>query len=273
MSQKWKYEDIDWSLFDPTKVNIDILRIIKAGSVIEHNSVDYGLYLKGVFAADSSIHKEIDDWAADEIKHGKVLAQWVKLVDPSYDFEDRFKAYAQGFPIDTHAQESIRGSCAAELLTRCMVEIGTTSFYTAVKDATDEPLLKHICTKIAADEFRHYKLFYKHLGRYQAQEKLGFFKRFRITMNRLMEDQDDELPFAFYTANAETAPYNRRRYIQEYGKIVYGCYQKIHVERSMAMFCKAIGANPQGWLQKMLTFVAFRMLSSKAAKYAKAVTS
>lgn len=274
MSQNWKYEDIDWSLFDPSKVNPEILRIIKAGSVIEHNGSDYGLYLKNVFAEDALLRKEIQSWAADEIKHGKVLADWVKLVEPSYDFDERFKAYVKGFPIDTQAKESIRGSCGAELLTRCMVEIGTSSFYAAVKDATDEPLLKQICAKIAADELRHYKLFYKHFQRYQAKEKLNFFKRFKVTMGRLLlGEQDDELPFAYYIANCETAPYNRLRYTQVYSKIVYSCYQKIHIDRGMALFCKAIGTNPQGWLQKILTFFVFKMLSSKAAKYAKVVES
>lgn len=271
MSGKWKFKDIDWSLFNPQKVNPEILRLIKAGSVIEHNGSDYGRYLKNVFASDPAFQKEIEGWSKDEIKHGKVLAEWVKLADPTYDFEDRFKAYVEGYPIDTEAKESIRGSCGAELLTRCMVEIGTSSFYTAIKDATDEPLLKHICSKIAADELRHYKLFYTYFKHYQAKERLNFFRRFKVTMSRLLENQDDELPFAYYIANRETAPYSRRRYTQAYAKIVYSCYQKTHVQNGMALFCKAIGVNPQGWLQKILSAVVYRTLSSKAAKYAKAV--
>lgn len=270
MSEKWKFEDIEWSLFDPQKVNPETLRVIKAGSVVEHNGSDYGIYLKNVFKGDALFEKEIEGWSTDEIKHGKVLAEWVTMADPTYNFEERFKAYVDGFPIDTEAKESIRGSRGSELLTRCMVEIGTSSFYTAVKDATDEPLLKHICGKIAADELRHYKLFYTHFQRYQDKEKLNFFRRFKVAISRLLENEDDELAFAYYTANAETAPYNRRHYTQVYGKAVYSYYQKIHVERSMALFCKALGMNPQGWLYKIMSFVAYRTLSSKAAKYAKA---
>lgn len=265
MSGHWNFEDINWSLFDPRKVNPEILKLIKAGSVIEHNGSDYGRYLKNVFASDYQLQMEIEGWSKDEIKHGKVLAEWVKLADPTFNFEDRFNAYVKGFPIDTDAKESIRGSCAAELLTRCMVEIGTSSFYTAVKDRTEEPLLKQICGKIAADELRHYKLFYTHFKRYQVKEKLNFFKRFKVTMTRLLEDQDDELPFSYYIANCETAPYNRKRYTKIYGRILYGCYQKSHVNQGMALFCKAIGANPQGWLQKFLSFVVYRAMASKAA--------
>lgn len=271
MSGKWKFEDINWSLFDPQKVNPEILALIKAGSVIEHNGTDYGRYLSNVFEGDKVFEKEIEPWSKDEIKHGKVLAQWVKMADPTFDFDARFKEYVKGFPIDTEAKESIRGSRAAELLTRCMVEIGTSSFYTAIKDATDEPLLKHICTKIAADELRHYKLFYTHLKRYQEKENLNFLKRFRVTMTRLMENQDDELPFAYYIANREKRPYSRDHYTKVYAKLVYKCYQKSHVSQGMAMFCKAIGVNPQGWLHKFLSFVVYETMSSKAIKYARVV--
>lgn len=267
MPTHWKFEDINWSLFDPQKVDPILLRIIKAGSVVEHNGSEYGLYLKNVFKGDQLFEKEIEAWSKDEIKHGKVLAAWIKMAEPSFNFEERFQAYVEGFPIATESTESIRGSRACELITRCMVEIGTSSFYTAIKEATEEPLLKHICTKIAADELRHYKLFYTHFQRYQAQEKLGIFKRLRIAVSRLLENEDDELAFAYYTANEETAPYDRKHYTQLYGKSVYSYYSRDNVTRSMALFCKAIGLNPQGWAHKFLSFLAFKTLSWKAKQY------
>jgi len=267
MDEKWKFEDIDWSQFDSRLVDFDIVRVLKAGSVIEHNGSDYGLYLKNVFAGDDVFIKEVDSWSNDEVKHGRVLANWVKLADPTYNFEERFKAYVDGFPIATDSKESIRGSRSAELLTRCMVEIGTSSFYSAIKDATDEPLLKQICGKIAADELRHFKLFYKHLQRYKKVEKLNLYQRFKIAVGRLFENEDDELAFAYYTANAETGPYNCKHYTRMYGKSVYGFYNKLHVDRAMALFCKALGFNPTGWMQKGFSYLAFRILSSKAEKY------
>jgi hypothetical protein len=267
VSKAWKFEDINWSLFDLQKVDPIMLRVMKAGSVVEHNGSDYGLYLKNVFKGDTLFEKEITGWSQDEIKHGKVLAAWIKMADPSFNFEDRFKAYVEGFPIATDSTESIRGSRACELITRCMVEIGTSSFYTAVKETTEEPLLKHICNKIAADELRHYKLFYTHFQRYQTQEKLSVFKRLQIAISRLLENEDDELAFAYYTANGETAPYDRKRYTQLYGKSVYSYYRRDNVTRSMALFCKAIGLNPQGWAHKLLSFLAFKVLSLKTKKY------
>ena len=51
------------------------------------------------------------------------------------------------------------------MIARCVVESGTSSYYSAIRDATDEPVLKEIAGRIAADEYRHYKLFYDTLQR------------------------------------------------------------------------------------------------------------
>lgn len=265
MAGQWKFEDINWSLFNPQKVNPATLRVIKAAGVIEYNGSDYGVYLSNVFKGDPVLEQEIKDWSADEIKHGKVLSKWVELADPGYNFEECFRSYVERFPIDVEATASIRGSRAAELLTRCMVEIGTSSYYTAVKEATDEPLLKHICAKIAADELRHYKLFYTHFQRYQKIEKLTFLQRFRIALGRLLENDGDELATAYYTANAETAPYDRKHYTKLYARVVYSYYKKDHVAKAIAMFCKAIGISAQGWFHRLLSFVACKTLAFKAS--------
>lgn len=271
MPAKWKFEDIKWSLFDSTQVDPGILALIKAGSLIEHNGNDYGRYLRNVFEGDRDFGKEIKPWAQDEVKHGEVLSHWVKLADPEFNFDERFQAYVKGYPIDTDTKESIRGSRASELLTRCMVEIGTSSFYAAVRDATSEPLLKQICSKIAADELRHYKIFYTHFKRHQSHEKLNFVQRLRLMATRLMENQDDELPFAYYIANQETRPYTRDYYTKVYAKQVYQLYKKSHVDNGIAMLCKAIGVNPHGWLQRFSSYVVYSKMTSNARKYAKEV--
>ena len=70
------------------------------------------------------------------------------------------------------AVTSVRGSRTGELIARCVVEVGTSSYYSALRDSIDEPVLKRICHRIAGDEYHHYKLFYSHLKRYQAHESL-----------------------------------------------------------------------------------------------------
>ena len=71
---------------------------------------------------------------------------------------------------DPEAEGSVRGSRRGEMIARCVVESGTSSYYSAIRDATDEPLLKEIAGRIAADEYRHYKLFYDTLHKQDEPE-------------------------------------------------------------------------------------------------------
>src|SRR3546814_19558312 len=114
--------------------------------------------------------------------------------------------FREGVRPDVDATESIRGSRAGELVARCMVEVGTSSYYRALGDAATEPALKAICRFIAGDELRHYKLFYDHLKRFLEQDKIGTLTRLRLALGRILDTEDDELPYAFYPANKPGEP-------------------------------------------------------------------
>ena len=111
------------------------------------------------------------------------------------------------------------------MMARCIVETGTSSYYSALKDATDEPVLKQICGHIAADEFRHYKLFYEHLHRCLERDRLSRWGRLRIGWGRLAESEDDELAYAYFAANEpDGAVYDRKRSMQAYARRAYPLY-------------------------------------------------
>jgi len=148
----------------------------------------------------------------------------------------------------------LRGSRSGELVSRCIVETGTSSYYSALKDAVDEPVLKEICRNIAADEFRHYKLFYTYLLRYLEAEKIGSLRRFWAAASRIRESEDDELAYAYYTANHPVdAVYERKRFVRAYLSRAYGFYRPPHIERGIGMILKAIGLTPNGRLNSILT--------------------
>ncbi len=98
-----------------------------------------------------------------------------------------------------------------------MVETGTSSYYAALADETGEPVLKEICRRISADEFRHFKLFYDHMRRYLKREQIGVLRRLRIALGRITESEDDELAYAWHAANEPPSlPYDHRRCIAAY---------------------------------------------------------
>ena len=267
----WTLTDIPWQDFDPAKVDSEILKVVKAASMVEHNGGDYGTYLCNVFADDPEFKVVAASWAQEEIQHGQALAKWAERADPSFNFESCFRRFTDGYKIPLHAKASVRGSRAGELVARCIVETGTSSYYTALMEAADEPVLKEICRNIAADEHRHYKLFYDHLRRYLKLEGIGRLRRLFVALGRLRESEDDELAYAYFAATApEGAVYDRKRFSKAYARRAFAFYRPRHVERGVAMALKAAGLKANGRLHGFLSTLGYRFLSSRSRRLAAA---
>src|SRR5208282_946947 len=98
-----------------TKVDHEILRIVKAASVVEQNGGDYARYLCGVFADDPAFKAAAQRWGSEEIQHGQALGRWAALADPSFDHAAACARFSAGFRVDLDAKASVRGSRAGEL--------------------------------------------------------------------------------------------------------------------------------------------------------------
>ncbi len=265
----WTLDDIPWDRFDPAKVDPELVPIVKAASLVEHNGQAYAHHLCLVFADDPEFQQTARRWGEEEVQHGKALARWAALADPAFDFDAAFACFREGFRVDFDSDHSRRGSRAGEMVARCVVEIGTSSYYTAMRDAASEPVLREICRHIAADELRHYRLFYKNLDRYRALDGIGRFGRMRVALGRVAESDDDELAYAYYAANETGRPYDRRRYNRAYARRAYALYRPHHVERSVAMLLKTAGLTPNGRLGLLAGRLAWRAMRYRAARLAK----
>lgn len=263
----WTPDTIDWSRFDPGLVAPELLRVVKAAALVEYNGRDYGAYLAAVFADDPAFAAAATRWAEEEVRHGEALARWAQRADPDWDFAAAAARFTAGFRVPQDATASVRGSRTGELIARCVVETGTSSYYSALAESAAEPVLREICRRIAADEFRHYKLFYDHLRRYQQQEQISPVGRARIGLARIIEAGDDELAYAFFAANAPAAArYRRKDWSRAYAALAYRFYRPHHVERGTAMVFKAIGLPANGWLHRNLWPLAYRFLVWRARR-------
>jgi len=133
-----------------------------------------------------------------------------------------------------------------------------------------EPVLKEICRNIAADEIRHYKLFYNNLTLCLERERIGLWRRLRVAVGRIAESQDDELAYAYYAANENAAPYDRRRYSKAHARRAYAVYRPHHVERGIGMVFKAVGLKPNGRASRWVTRAAWRVLQVRIAVLSRA---
>jgi hypothetical protein len=268
----WRIDEVGWDQFDRSKIDPEIVAIVKAAAMVERNGTDYGTYLNRVFSDDPAFCAAATNWSVEEVQHGDALGRWAMLADPTWDFETAFARYRAGYKLPLLAAEnSVRGSRTGELIARCMVETGTSSYYSALADAAQEPVLQQVCRLIAADEFRHFKLFYDHLRRYLTRERIGLPTRLRIALGRIGETEDDELAYAFYCGNQpEGAPYHHAPNIAGYMSRAMGFYRYRHMERAVGMILKAIGLPPRGRFSQAAAWGAWRLMRSRYRKFCSA---
>ena len=264
----WRLEDVAWDRFDPAQVDPSIVPLVKAAAMVERNGVDYAVYLGRVFVDDPDFRRASDNWAIEEVQHGDALGRWAMLADPGWNFEAAFQRYRDGYKLPLDADASVRGSRTGELIARCMVETGTSSYYTALAEATGEPVLQQVCKLIAADEYRHFKLFYDHMRRYLARERLGMLNRLKIAAGRITESEDDELAFAYHCGNeSEATAYEHKRCIAAYMGRAISFYRFRHIERAMGMILKSVGLPPRGRLSAAGARLTWTLLQRRRRKF------
>lgn len=264
----WTPDDIPWHRFDRSRVDPDLVCLVKAASMVEHNARDYAAYLCNVFHDDPAFQELAREWADEEVQHGQTLGRWAQLADPDFDFAFSFKRYTDGFRVPIDLSRSVRGSLTGELLARCVVETGTSSHYTAIRQATTEPVLAELCRRLAADELRHYKTFYELSKRYLEKDRIGLVERVRVVAGRVLETQDEELAYAYFAANGKQGPFDRHRNTVAYARRAYPIYPPHLVERIVAMLFKIVGLRPHSWLNRTVARLSYRFMRRRARRLA-----
>ena len=271
--QGWALADISWHLFDASSVDPVMLAAVKAAALVEHNAPDYVTYLKRVFrSSPPEALTWIERWGAEESQHGKALGRWAETADAKFNLDEAFARFRKGYQ-PAHFKdgdtESVRGSRRGEMIARCVVESGTSSYYAAIRDATDEPVLKEIAGRISADEYRHYKLFYEILHK-QNEPDMSFLKKLWVAISRVRESDDDELAYAYYCANIPVEqelarPYNRKLYSRLATAAGMTIYRRRHIQKLVQMVAKAVGADPHGRLADWGESLLWWKMQKKAA--------
>jgi hypothetical protein len=103
------------------------------------------------------------------------------------------------------------------MASRCVVEMGTSSYYRTLSRMTDDPVLTQLTQRIAEDEVSHYKHFYRYLRKYQAREGEGRGGIVRALWNRLrmIDGADSRIAMShIYRARHPGLPFDERYYRQ-----------------------------------------------------------
>jgi hypothetical protein len=267
---RWTLDDIPWHRFDAAKLDPELVRLVKAASLVEANGAAYAHHLCRVFEDDPGFQAVARHWGEEEVQHGAALGRWAALADPGFDFTEAFARFRAGYRVDFDSARSRRGSRSGEMVARCMVETGTSTYYAALSEAAEEPVLREICRRIADDEVRHYKLFHRNLRHCLDREGVGFWRRLMVAGKRIAEVGDNELAWAYHAANETGLPYNRRRCARAYAGRAYALYRARHVTRGVALIFKALGLAPKGRLARATSRLVWAVMRRRAVQLAAA---
>jgi len=171
----WSLDDIDFSAIDPERVRDDeaMFMLVCSASFVESGSDVYTGNLVTRFAGDDDVGTWLrEHWEPEELQHGRALEAYVRHVWPEFDWD---AAYADFFADYSRlcTMEELEPTGAQEMAARCIVEMGTTTYYQALNAACTEPVLRDLTWRIRCDEVRHYKNFHAFFHKYQRAEHLG----------------------------------------------------------------------------------------------------
>ena len=88
--------------------------------------------------------------------------------------------------------EALESSRALEMVARCVIEAGTSTFYSTLQHSSDEPVLKTLAGLISQDEVSHYNHFRHFFKTYQQQEHIGRMGIAHSLYKRLAEVENED---------------------------------------------------------------------------------
>ena len=169
--QHWSLDDIPWQAIrrDAVAPAETLFYLLASASLMESATDLYTENLVDYFAGDEEITSWLEQyWLPEELQHGRALRRYVEAAWPQFDWEPARRRFVEEFrPFCDTALEPTR---TLEMASRCVVEMGTASYYRTLSCASPEPVLAMLTRHIAADEVRHYKHFYRYFRRYRDAE-------------------------------------------------------------------------------------------------------
>jgi hypothetical protein len=168
----WSLDDIPWGSLDRDAVaqNDAVFYLVAASSLMESATDLYTQNLIAFFADDEEIASWLEDyWLPEELQHGRALRHYVEAAWPEFPWERVRAGFIDEFR--PFCDQSLERARSLEMASRCVVEMGTASFYTGLSRSSPEPVLADVAGRIAKDEVRHYKHFYRFFRKYRATER------------------------------------------------------------------------------------------------------
>jgi hypothetical protein len=196
--KKWDQTEIKYDLIKKDLIKDDVLVAtwLIIASFIE-TTAKYGLVeLRNSYKSKPEIAGWVHHiWGPEEVHHGSSLMEYIDNVWPEYNIKKCYEEFDKEY-LSIMGYHEFDGNDLVGIFVHCLVEIGTTTFYSTLASKIDEPVLKSILLNSREDEIRHFKYFYKFLGEYTKNKKVSVFKFIIILFKIMIKHKNDSISIA-----------------------------------------------------------------------------
>ena len=196
----WSLDDIAYNSIESASVrgHDSLFYLVTAASFVEIASDLYTQNLVQHYAADGEVTDWLEaSWQHEEVQHGYALRKYVNSVWPEFPWEEAYQNFLAEYSKLCNT-EHFEPTPGLEMVARCVIEMGTASFYKSLSAFADEPVLCDLANRIQSDEIGHFKHFLRFFERYNLQEQQSRFRVLRAIGHRLLEVRGDDADCALW---------------------------------------------------------------------------
>ena len=200
----WSVDRLPWHELERTSVADDemLFYMVATASFVE---ITTDLYTNNLLdhyrGAPPLLEWLVRHWQPEELQHGVALRRYVETVWPAFPWEEAYNAFFAEYAALCN-ESALEPSHSGEMAARCIVETGTSSYYTMLRERSPEPLLKTIAGHIRNDEVGHYKYFYHAFLHYAREEKSSRRQTMGALWRRIREANGEDAYVAFRHVHA-----------------------------------------------------------------------
>ncbi len=265
--QRWTLDDIPWDAIcrDATANEELLFYLVITASFIETATDTYARNLIEYYSGDEEVTAWLEQhWQHEELQHGRALKRYVQTAWPTFDWDEVYRGFFAEF--SAHCKvEALEPTHCLEMASRCIVEMGTSGYYTALGRLSPDTVLGLLANCIREDEVRHYKYFFRFFLLYRERENTGRAQVLKAVWRRLKMIDGDDSRIALkhaYAIRHPGEPFDNRLYrkIQKRARYLLGAYFPHAMSVKMVLTPLHLGPRVQRFVQPVITALSRYLL-------------
>ena len=215
--QHWTLEEIPWTAIRGGNVVNEerLFYLITTASFMKSATRLYAHNLISYCAGNAEATDWLERrWWPQELQHGLALRRYIQTVWPQFDWDSVYEYFFKEFAIACRGA-GLSPNKSLEMVSCCAVEMGNVSYYSALGELTEEPVLRLLARHIGEDETRHYQHFCRYYHQYRQAENITRSQVLRTMWRRLRQLNGNDAIIVMkhvYGACHPGEPFNGRVY-------------------------------------------------------------